>query len=173
MDKKLSDYFLGKLHYNAKTISGVMGLKNAADIMYEISPKDLGIIQPPSLPNIHFSRYAITNELMCWGIFGLDPDIFIITNPTFWVHHTQIDLYCSLSGQNPEFVKPIFYSSDYRQQGEVEDEQPDWMNDVGKLVLEFLSNIDGDCLYQGLNKRLASWERTCHLPGKSHIFLLI
>ena len=40
MDSKLSDYFLAKLHYNAKTISGVMGLKNAADIMYDISPKD-------------------------------------------------------------------------------------------------------------------------------------
>jgi len=65
----------------------------------------------------------------------------------FYIQHTQIDLYCSLSGQNLEFVKPIFYSSDYRPQGEVEDEQPDWMSDVGKPVLEFLSNIDENCLY--------------------------
>ena len=62
MDPKLSDYFLGELHYNGKTISGVMGLKNAADIMYDTSPKDLGIIQPPWLPNIRFSKYAITDE---------------------------------------------------------------------------------------------------------------
>ena len=71
MDMKLSDYFLGKTHYNAKSISGIMGLKNAADIMYDVSPKDLGIIQPPWLPNIRFSKYALTDELMCWGSFGL------------------------------------------------------------------------------------------------------
>ena len=56
-------------------------------------------------------------------------------------------MYCSLSGQNPELVNPIFYSSDYRLQTEVEDEQTDWMSNVGKPVLEFLSNIDESCLY--------------------------
>ena len=46
-----------------------------------------------------------------------------------------------------KLVKPIFYSSDYRPQREVEDEQPGWMNDVEKPVLEFLSNVDEHCLY--------------------------
>ena len=81
---------------------------------------------------------------MCWGSFGIDPDIFGFTNPTFYIHHTQIDLYCSLAGQNSELVKPIFHSSDYR---DVEDEQHGWMSDVGKPVLEFLTNVDEHCLY--------------------------
>ena len=131
-----------------------MGLKNAADLMYDVSPKDLGIIQPPWMPNMHFSKYAITGELMCWGSFGVDPDVFKITNPTFYIHQTQIDLYCTLSGQNPEFVKPIFYSSDYRQLEEVEDEQPDWMNNVEKPVLEFLSNVDEHCLYAQVSEEM-------------------
>ena len=88
--------------------------------MYDVSPKDLSVIQPPWMPNIRFSKYAITGELMCWGSFGIDPDIFGITNPTFYIHHTQMYLYCSLSGQNSEH-KPIFYSSDYRPQRDVED----------------------------------------------------
>ena len=33
MPPKLSDYFMGKLHYNAESINGVMDMKNAADIM--------------------------------------------------------------------------------------------------------------------------------------------
>ena len=124
MPPKLSDYFMGKLHYNAESINGVMGLKNAADIMYDIAPKDIGIIQPPWLPNLRFSKYALTDELMCWGSFGLDPDVFKITSPTFYVHKNQIDMYCSQSGQNPELVKPLFYSSDYRQQTDADDDQP-------------------------------------------------
>ena len=36
MPPKLSEYFMGKLHYNAPSINGVMGLKNAAGIMYDI-----------------------------------------------------------------------------------------------------------------------------------------
>ena len=147
MPPKLSDYFLGKLHYNAESINGVMGLKNAADIMYDIAPKDLGIIQPPWLPNLRFSKYALTDVLMCWGSFGLDPDVFKVSNPIFYVHQKQIDLYCSLSGQNPGLVKPIFHSSDYRGQINTDDDRPGWMTNVGKPVLEFLSNINNDSLY--------------------------
>ena len=142
MDVKLSNYFLAKLKYDSKPISGVMGLKNTADLMFDVSPKDQSIIYPPWMPNIRFSRYAITGELMCWGSFGIDPDIFGITNPTFYIHHTQIDHYCSLAGQNPDFVKPIICCSDYRDK---EDEQSGWMKDVQKPVLEFLSNIDKQC----------------------------
>ena len=117
MNEKLSDYFLGKMKYDSQVISGIMGLKNAADLMYDVSPKDLGVTQytaPPWMPNMRFSKYAITGELICWGSFGVDPDIFKITNPTFYVHQTQIDLYCTLAGQNPDLVKPIFYPSDCR-----------------------------------------------------------
>ena len=93
------------------------GLKNAADLMYDVSPKVLGVIQPPLMPNMRFSKYVITDELICWGSFGVDPDIFDVANPTFYVHQTQID------------------------------EQPNWMNSVRKPVLEFLSNVDEGCLY--------------------------
>ena len=136
MNVKLSDFFLAKSKYDSKPISRVMGLKNAADLMFDVSPKDLDIIQPPWMPNIRFSRYAITGELMGWGSFGIDPDIFGFTNPTFYINHTQIDLYCSLAGQSSELVKPIFYSSDYR---DVEDEQPGWMSNVEKPVLSVIS----------------------------------
>ena len=67
MNDKLSDYFLGKMKYDSQVISGVMGLKNAADLMYDVSPKDLGVIQPPWMPNMRFSKYVITGELICWG----------------------------------------------------------------------------------------------------------
>ena len=115
--------------------------------MYDIAPKDIGIIQPPWLPNLRFSKYALTNELMCWGSFGLDPDVFKIANPTFCVHKSQIDMYCSKSGQNSELVKPIFYSSDYRQQLEEDDDQPEWMATVSEPVLKFLSNLETEHLH--------------------------
>ena len=84
---------------------------------------------------------------MCWGSFGLDPDVFKIASPTFYVHKNQIDMYCSQSGQNPELVKPLFYSSDYRQQLDEDDDQPEWMASVSKPVLEFLSNIETENLH--------------------------
>ena len=115
--------------------------------MYNIAPKDIGIIQRLWLPNLRFSKYALTDELMCWGSFGLDPDVFKITSPTFYVHKSQIDMYCSQSGQNPELVKPLFYSSDYRQQLDEDDDQPEWMATVSKPVLEFLSNIEAKSLH--------------------------
>ena len=78
----------------------------------------------------------------------------MISNPTFYLHHTQLDTYCSLSSQNPDLIKPIFYPSDYRLTIEIEDDQPDWMNDVGEPVLEFLSNIDENCLHAQVPEEL-------------------
>ena len=60
----------------------------------------------------------------------------------------------------PDLVKSTLYSSDYRQQFEIEDEQPDWMSDVEQQVLEFLSNIDKDCLYAKVPE-----EMVIQLPG--------
>ena len=154
MNDKLSDYFLGKMKYDSQVISGVMGLKNAADLMYDVSPKDLGVIQPPWMPNMRFSKYVITGELICWARFGVDPDIFEVTNPTFYVYQTQIDLYCTLADQDPDLIKPIFYPSDCRPLEGVEDEQPDWMNNVEKPVLDFLSNVDEHCLYAQVPKEM-------------------
>ena len=37
MNNKLSDYFSSKMKYDSQVISGVMGLKNAADLMYDVS----------------------------------------------------------------------------------------------------------------------------------------
>ena len=64
MGKELSDYFWDKIKYDAQEIGGVLGLKNACDLEY-VSPKDLGLIQPPHMPNIRFSRFSLTNELIC------------------------------------------------------------------------------------------------------------
>ena len=96
---------------------------------------------------MRFSKYSLTDELMCWGSFGLDPDVFKISNPTFYVHKSQIDFYCSCSGQRPELVKPLLHSSDYRQQLDDEDNQPEWMKDVPKPVLDFLSIMETENLH--------------------------
>ena len=125
MNNKLSDYFSSKMKYDSQVISGVMGLKNAADLMYDVSPKVLGVIQPPWMPNMRFSKYVITGELICWGSFGVDPDIFDVANPTFYVHQTQIDSYCTLAEQDPSLIKPIHYPSNYRVPEGAEDKQPD------------------------------------------------
>ena len=90
MSQELSDYFRKKIKYESQEISGVLGLKNVRDLLYDVIPKDLGLLQPPFLPNLRFSRFSLTDELICWGSFGLDPDIFLVGNPTFYVHKSQI-----------------------------------------------------------------------------------
>ena len=92
--KELSDYFRDRIKYDTQEIAGVLGLKNACDLIYDVSAKDLGLIQPPHMPNIRFSRFSLTNEFICWGSFGVDPDIFDVANPTFYVHQTQT--HCAL-----------------------------------------------------------------------------
>ena len=77
----------------------------------------------------------------------MDPDVIKFANPTFYVHKSQIDMYCSQSGQNPELGKPLFYFSDYRKQLDEDDDQPEWMATVSKSVLEFLSNIETENLH--------------------------
>ena len=77
----------------------------------------------------------------------MDPDIFDVANPTFYVHQTQIDSYCTLPEQDPNLIKPIHYPPDYRLLESAEDKKPNWMNSVGKPVVEFLSNVDEGCLY--------------------------
>ena len=62
MSQKLSDYFREKVNYESQEISGVLGLKNASDLLYDVIPKDLGLIQPPFLPNLRFSRFSLTDE---------------------------------------------------------------------------------------------------------------
>ena len=142
MSPKLAEYFMGKIKYNAEPINGVWGFKNASDIMFDVAPKDIGIIQPPWLPNLRFSRYSPTKELMCWGSFGIDPDVFKISSPTFYVHKDQIDYYCKISGQNPDLVKPLIFPSDLWQELDDAENQPKWMKDVPKPVLDFVSLLE-------------------------------
>ena len=54
MNKELSDNFWEQTGYDSQEIGGVLGLKNASDLIYDKAPKDLGLIQPPFLPNIRF-----------------------------------------------------------------------------------------------------------------------
>ncbi|GIR34488.1 MAG: hypothetical protein CM15mP48_1720 [Candidatus Poseidoniales archaeon] len=98
MSPELAEYFMGKIKYNAEPINGVWGLKNASDIMFDVAPKDIGIIQPPWLQPEIF-KILTHQELMCWGSFGIDPDVFKISSPTFYVHKDQIDYYCKISGK--------------------------------------------------------------------------
>ena len=84
---------------------------------------------------------------MCWGSFGLDPDVFKISNPTFYVHKDQIDSYCKISGQNPSLVKPLLFPSDFRQELDDVDNQPEWMKEVAKPVLDFVSLLETENLH--------------------------
>ena len=93
------------------------------------------------MPNMRFSKYVLTGELVCWGSFGVDPDIFDIANPTFYVYESQIDSYCTLAEQDISLIKPIYYPSNYRSPEGASDEQPDWKDQVKKPLLEFLSNV--------------------------------
>ena len=93
------------------------------------------------------TKHVLTGELICWGSFGVDQDIFDVANPTFYVHQTQIDSYCTLAEQDSSLIKPIHYPSNYRLPKGAGDKQPDWKDQVKKPVLEFLSNVDESCLY--------------------------
>ena len=50
MNQELSDYFRRQVKYDSQEISGVLGLKNASDLLYDKTPKELGLIQPHSCP---------------------------------------------------------------------------------------------------------------------------
>jgi len=93
MNKELSYYFRKQSVYDSQEIGGVLGLKNASDLIYDKAPRDLGLIHPPFLPNIRFSKFAPTEQLICWGSFGMDPDIFLVKNPPFYLHKTQLQDY--------------------------------------------------------------------------------
>ena len=77
--------------YDSQEIGGVLGLKNAGDLLYDVAPKDIELIQPPYMPNIRFSKFTLTNELICWGRFGVDPDNFKVARPTFFIHKSQME----------------------------------------------------------------------------------
>ena len=51
MSQELSDYFREKIKHESQEICGVLGLRNASDLLYDVLPKDLGLIQPPFMPN--------------------------------------------------------------------------------------------------------------------------
>ena len=64
MSQELSDYFRKKIKYESQEICGVLGLKNASDLICDVFPKDLGLIQPHFMPNLRFSRFSLTDELI-------------------------------------------------------------------------------------------------------------
>ena len=105
--------------------------------------KDLGLIQPPHMPNIKFSRFSLTNELVCWGSFGIDPDNFSVANPTFYLHKSQIKLYCDQAGQHMESIY-FPYPSPVEQQKEP---QTSWEKDISQPPLDFLSNLGKHQIY--------------------------
>ena len=104
MNQELSDYFRRQVIYYSQEISGVLGLKNASDLLYDKTPKELGLIHPPFLPNLRFSRFALTEELICWGSFCLDPDLYLVKNPTFYLHKSQLQDDCMESQQQMEMI---------------------------------------------------------------------
>ena len=142
MSPELSDYFKRKVKYESQEICGVLGLKNASDLIYDVSPKDIGLIQPPFMPNIRFSSFSLTDELICWGSFGLDPDIFLVANPTILVHKSQIQSYCVASNKQMELVY-----LPYENQPDAPAAQHDqWTDKISQPLLDFLSNLREDQL---------------------------
>ena len=63
-----------KIRFHNQKIGGALGLRDAED-------RDL--IHPPYLPNIKFGKVAMTNELVCFGSFGVDVYNFQVNDPLF------------------------------------------------------------------------------------------
>ena len=150
MNQKLSDYFRRQVKYDSQEISGVLGLKNASDLLYDKTPKELGLIHPPFLPNLRFSRFAPTEELICWGSFGLDPDLFLVKNPTFYLHKTQLQDYCRESQQQMDM---IYQPHDLTFENSPEYDT-DWSDQIGQPLLDFLSNLTVDNLVSEVNEEM-------------------
>ena len=73
------------------------------------------------MPNIRFSKFTLTNELICLGSFVVDPDNFKVANPTFFIHKSQIESYCKASEQEMILVNPMYFP--YSNQPEDTDTQ--------------------------------------------------
>ena len=149
MNKELSDSFRQKTKYDSQEIGGVLGLKNAGagDLLYYVAPKDIGLIQPPYMPNIRFSKFTLTNELICLGSFGVDPDNFKVANPTFFIHKSQIESYCKVSEQEMILVNPMYFPYSNQPEDTDTQQQPTWTKDVSQPLLYFLSNIEDKQIY--------------------------
>ena len=43
-----------------------VAIKKCSRPFFDIFPKDLNLIQPPFLPNLKFSKFSLTGELICY-----------------------------------------------------------------------------------------------------------
>ena len=73
-----------KIRYHNQRIGWVLGLRDARPLVNDIFAKDVGLIHPPLLSNIKFGKYTVTRDLLCFGSFGVDVEIFKVNNPTFY-----------------------------------------------------------------------------------------
>ena len=95
------------------------------------------------MPNIRFWRFSLTNELICWRSFGIAPDNFSVANPTFYLHESQIRLYCDQSGQHMESIY-LPYPCLLEQQ---EEQQTSWEKNISQPLLDCLSNLGEHQIY--------------------------
>ena len=68
-----------------------MGLRNAADLIYDIFSKDINLIQPPYLANLTSSKFALFGEM---EVLALTLITSKVNDPTIYVHKSQLARYC-------------------------------------------------------------------------------
>ena len=155
-DKKTTEYLIAsfgmkgeiaaslrsKIRYHNQKIGGALGLRDANVLINNSSAEDLDLIHPPYLPNIKFGKVAMTNELVCFGSFGVDVDNFKVNDPTF------LDYYYGKSGQ----ILPLNMTLQFINDGKVCNESAEiskagWQHRVSEPILEYLMNLEEPYTY--------------------------
>ena len=98
-DKRTTEYLIKSFEMKEelskcfRRIGGVIELTDASVLIGDIFAKGQNLIHPPFLPNIKFAKFAITNELICFGSLGFDPDNFKVNDMTFYIYKGQLSRY--------------------------------------------------------------------------------
>ena len=80
----------------------------------------------------------------------MDPDIFLVGNPTFYVHKSQIQAYCVASDQQMELV---YLPHEYKQDVSAA-RQDHWSDEISQPLLDFLSNQTKDHLLSEVKEEM-------------------
>ena len=80
----------------------------------------------------------------------MDPDIFLVKNPPFYLHKTQLQDYCKEAQQHIDMVyQQHDLTSEVWQQYET-----DWSEKIGRPLLDFLSTLPEENLVSEVNDEL-------------------
>ena len=80
----------------------------------------------------------------------MDPYLFLVKNPTFYLHKTQLQDYCKEAQQHIDMIyQQHDLTSEVWQQYET-----DWSEKIGRPLLDFLSTLTEDNLVSEVNEEM-------------------